>query len=306
MNATATEKLQFRNVDIHSIPILRKYLSMATSRTCDYTLAGIYMWAGYFHYKYAIAADTLFIKGVAENNLQLPAFSLPIGRLPLNESIRILREYCYERNKTLTLSAVPADIIQPLYEIGNITTQELTDWADYLYNAADLATLKDKPYNKKRNHINRFCSDNPGWQMEVITQRNIQEITDFYKTYGQPAVDSCYVTAVVEHDQTMRVLQNYFSLGFEGVALRTPSHGIVAFAIGEYCLDTLFVHIEKMRHDVSGAGETINKLFAEHMLKLHDITFINREEDVGDPGLRAAKMSYHPCSILKKYNVTFI
>ena len=44
-----------------------------------------------------------------------------------------------------------------------------------------------------------------------------------------------------------------------------------------------------MRHDVSGAGETINKLFAEHMLKLHDITFINREEDVGDPRTESRK-----------------
>jgi hypothetical protein len=60
-----------------------------------------------------------------------------------------------------------------------------------------------------------------------------------------------------------------------------------------------------MNHHINGAGETINKLFAEKMRRLHNVSYINREEDVGDPGLRKAKLSYHPAIILKKYNLTF-
>ena len=59
-----------------------------------------------------------------------------------------------------------------------------------------------------------------------------------------------------------------------------------------------------MNHDVAGAGETINKLFAEMMTNRHpEIIYINRQEDVGDPGLRHAKESYHPLKLLDKYNV---
>ena len=77
--------------------------------------------------------------------------------------------------------------------------------------------------------------------------------------------------------------------------LSTPADGIVAFTLGEVIGDTLYVHIEKMNHLVNGAGETVNKLFAELMTGHHpEVRYINREEDVGDPGLRHAKESYHP------------
>ena len=78
----------------------------------------------------------------------------------------------------------------------------------------------------------------------------------------------------------------------------------MAFTAGETVGDTLILHIEKMRHDISGAGEAINKLFAERMLSAHpEIVYINREDDSGDPGLRYAKESYHPEFKLRKYNV---
>ena len=59
-----------------------------------------------------------------------------------------------------------------------------------------------------------------------------------------------------------------------------------------------------MRHDVAGAGETVNRFFAARMLERHpELLYINREDDAGDPGLRYAKESYHPIYKLKKYNV---
>ena len=66
------------------------------------------------------------------------------------------------------------------------------------------------------------------------------------------------------------------------------------------------IHIEKMNHEVAGAGETINKLFAAEMLHRHPgLRYINREDDAGDPGLRYAKESYHPLRLLRKFNVRF-
>ena len=45
------------------------------------------MWAQYFSYSYAISGDTLFIKGVTEDDVTRPAFSLPIGAMPLDRAI---------------------------------------------------------------------------------------------------------------------------------------------------------------------------------------------------------------------------
>lgn len=115
------------------------------------------------------------------------------------------------------------------------------------------------------------------------------------------------VLADIEREQVMRVLDNYGAYPFEGVVLKTPADGMVAFAIGEVIGDTLYVHIEKMNHEVSGAGECINKLFAEYMLdKTPHLRYINREEAAGDPGLRKAKDSYHPAMLLEKFNVEML
>ena len=92
--------------------------------------------------------------------------------------------------------------------------------------------------------------------------------------------------------------------GFEGALLRDNSQQIVAFAFGEVHGDTLHVHIEKMRHDVNGAGAAVNKMYVELMMQRHgEIRYVNRQDDAGDEGLRRAKLSYNPAFILKKYNI---
>ena len=87
--------------------------------------------------------------------------------------------------------------------------------------------------------------------------------------------------------------------------LRDNNRHIVAFTIGEIIGDTLFTHIEKMDHSVPGAGESINRFFAQHITSRHpEVRYINREEDAGDEGLRQAKLSYHPAILLTKYDIT--
>ena len=76
----------------------------------------------------------------------------------------------------------------------------------------------------------------------------------------------------------------------------------IGFSIGEIINDTLFVHIEKALKQYSGAYETINFLFAQNAIT-PEVLYINREEDVGDVGLRKAKLSYNPIHILTKYNI---
>ncbi|MCM1503743.1 MAG: phosphatidylglycerol lysyltransferase domain-containing protein [Muribaculum sp.] len=296
--------IRFRPLTLDSVKVIRPLLEKSGSRTCDYTLAGLVMWADYFRYEYAVVDNTLFIKGVTENDVTRPAFSLPVGDLPLERSLAMIKDYCAATGERLVLSAVPEDRLPELYMLGACDIEELTDWADYLYEASDLAELPGKKYNKKRNHIHQFMLANPGYKVEPLTQDNIESVKEFYRQMELP-VDGAFVTAEVERGQVFRVLDNYEILPFEGIVLSTPEHGIVAFAIGEVIGDTLYVHIEKMDHRINGAGEMVNMLFASQVFKRGGIRYINREEDVGDEGLRRAKESYHPTAMLKKYNIVY-
>ena len=81
---------------------------------------------------------------------------------------------------------------------------------------------------------------------------------------------------------------------------------VCAFTIGDVKNDTLFIHVEKATRKTEGSYEMVNAMFARHIVENYpEIRFINREDDAGDMGLRMAKESYHPHSILKKYNILF-
>lgn len=277
--------------------------AMAGTRACDFTIGGIYMWTDYFRYTRCFLSDTMFIRGVNEDDTSLTAFSLPVGLMPLDRAVELLRGYCRRKEMPLRFSAVPEDRLDELTRLGARSVSELTDWADYIYDAESLASLRGKRYNKKRNHVNRFTADNPGWKLTPVAPADIPALLAFVDSLDEPQSPM----AQYERDMTRRLVgsMRHFPM-LTGAMLSTPGHGIVAFTLGEIIGDTLHLHIEKMRHDVAGAGEAINALFARHITALHpSIDFINRQDDSGDAGLRAAKESYHPVNRLRKYNVVF-
>lgn len=297
--------LRFKPMGLEDIPVIRPFLPIPGVRTCDFTIGGMMMWAGYFGYSYAILGDTLFVKGVTEDDVTRPAFSFPAGSMPLDSAVRVLRDYCRANGAMpLTFSAVPEEKVGALRSLGATEVRLLEDWQDYLYSAEALTTLSGKKLSKKRNHVNRFMAEHPDWRLAPLGPGNIEAAKEFYRDCRLPL--SKPALAEIERRQVMDVLENLDRYPFEGALLTVgPESRAVAFAIGEVAGDTLYVHIEKMAHDVSGAGEAINKLFAEMMCGRHrQIACINREEDTGDPGLRRAKESYRPLAMLRKYNVT--
>ncbi len=296
-------ELCFRPVDFDALPIINSFLQRECSRSCDYSIGGIYMWIDYFNYEYCIVADTLFIKGLSEDASRRPSFAVPIGSLPLGDAVDAVKAYCRRHGVEPLFSAVPDDKLDALCALGASEVTPLDDWADYIYTATDLATLTGKHYNKKRNHVNRFMTDNPHCTLEPLEGRALADADAFFAAL---AADSDDVMAEYERRQCADVLRHYGRYPFEGAVLRDESGAVVAFTAAEVIGDTLVIHIEKMNHDVAGAGETINKLFVAEMLHRHPgLRYINREDDAGDPGLRYAKESYHPLRLLRKFNVRF-
>lgn len=296
-------RLRFRPVTNDTLPLINTLLQDSTSRTCDYSIGGIFMWVDLFDYEYCVYRDTLFIKGVSENHPDRIAFSFPIGHLPLEESVALIVEYCDYYGIPTIFSAIPEDRIDYLLSVIDGEIEELDDWADYLYDAKELSALTGKRYNKKRNHVNRFLTENPHYLFEPLSSSLLPEVLLFHTgMHLNPECDTA--TAEYEKNECTRVLNRYSSYPFEGAVLRDETGEICAYTCGEIIGDTLYVHIEKMNHEVAGSGETINKMFASYMLQRHPaLKFINREEDCGDPGLRHAKESYNPVMRLRKFNL---
>lgn len=262
------------------------------------------MWVHYFSYSYCIYRNTLFIQGVSEEDMSRPAFSMPLGELPLPEAVELLRGYCRDNGLPLRFSAIPADCLDAFKSAGDWDIEPLADWSDYLYEAEGIATLSGKKYSKKRNHVNRFMLDNPDARLHAMTSADTDRVLEaFYRWDNTDEMES--LTAIEERDMTVNVMRHLENLpGFEGAYLDDGRGNIVAFTVGEVIGDTLYAHIEKMDHEVSGAGTVVFHLFVKAMMeKYPELRYANREEDVGDEGLRQAKMSYHPSAILQKYDL---
>lgn len=295
--------LEFKPISHADMEVIMPYLDMEKGRTTDFSYAGILMWVDYFNYEYAIADDTLFIKGVVENDTSKPAFSLPIGKLQLKESLEKIRDYCKSEGLTPELSAVPEYALPELEKAGISRIEPLDDWGDYLYDAEMLSTLTGKKMSKKRNHVNKFDSLYPDSHLLDMTPENVGMAIDFMEIID---AEGDLSPMAIEERRMTRKLLDMIKEGDSHLngAILMAGEEIAAFTIGDVKHDTLFVHVEKASRSFEGSYEKINKEFAARMrTKYPEIAYINREDDSGDEGLRRAKQSYHPVEILKKYNV---
>ena len=74
----------------------------------------------------------------------------------------------------------------------------------------------------------------------------------------------------------------------------------MAFTFGAPINDETFdVCVEKANTDIEGSYTMINNEFVSRLPEQY--IYINREEDLGLEGLRKAKLSYQPDTLLEKY-----
>jgi hypothetical protein len=109
-------------------------------------------------------------------------------------------------------------------------------------------------------------------------------------------------TLVAENNAISRVLYGWRNLdGITGGALLVDQI-IMAYTIAETMPDkSIIIHFEKACPDHKGSYQAINQIFLSNAPEGY--TIVNREQDLGDEGLRKAKLSYHPVDYIKKYQV---
>ncbi|MDP2970069.1 MAG: phosphatidylglycerol lysyltransferase domain-containing protein, partial [Deltaproteobacteria bacterium] len=92
-----------------------------------------------------------------------------------------------------------------------------------------------------------------------------------------------------------------FSNGVKGGVILIDGK-VEAFTLGEpFNSDTVVIHIEKANPAFEGLYSVINQTFLESHWS--GFTYVNREQDLGEEGLRKAKESYFPHRMINKYTI---
>lgn len=289
--------LTFEPINEDNILKTSDFFKYKLSRTSDYTIGAMYMWREFYETSYAIYDDMILYK---VKFLNRTTFTIPVGTGSMDRAMSALREYCIANDIPLWFCTVPVeckDFLINNYN-GTVPGEPSRDWSDYLYNAQDLATMAGRRYSGQRNHINKFKKLYPDYQYHKITPDNIHRVINFLNEY-QATFDKDSTLAREELARALELMPNIFKFKLPGGFIEVGDT-IVAMSVGEIIKDTLYCHIEKARREYEGSYQMIVKEFATNNIT-DEVKYINREEDVGDLGLRTSKLSYHPIDILDKY-----
>lgn len=291
----------FCQVRLIDKPIFTEHLHkmLFPPRLITYTFTNFYIWNHWDHFYWRLQNDALcLIADYPIGTALLP----PIA--PDQESFIRAMEYMMERfrswGRPLWFTELDSRICEMIQQTwpDRFLKEEYRPGGNYVYYQQDLASLKGKKYNGKRNHLNHFQKNNPDWQLSPITTELATRCRQQFHKWNdllhpddpELALEAVGVEQALEHLE---------ELGLSSAALLLHGEPI-AFTFGEALnADTFCIHVEKADSRIRGAYQAINQLFAEKYCQGY--TYINRAEDMGDPGQQKAKESYHPCHLERKY-----
>ncbi|RLC14788.1 MAG: hypothetical protein DRI57_13895 [Deltaproteobacteria bacterium] len=287
---------------------LKQFFDQQKYKLCAYSLPSVLVWASKIYQPCGtITDDRTLIVGVEFNAIYEEKRHLILPISPVRDhSPAELRDIAVKAGFS-RYSFVPADYIEKFgwSETGAFfEIKEHPELHDYIYFTDDLATLPGNKYSKKRNLIHQFEREYADRvQVEKITSATASECTDFLEKWceerdcvGDPEGLSC------EKQAAINALENTEILEMNGILLRVDNV-VSAFGIASHITDEMgALHFEKAFSHIKGLYQFFDNFCAKHLFKGYK--YINKESDMGVPGIAKAKKSYHPVMIIKSYDLT--
>ncbi|MFP4326158.1 MAG: DUF2156 domain-containing protein [Desulfonatronovibrio sp.] len=263
-----------------------------TSQTAsDFSFANIYGWAEEYGLEIAFDQELAWIR---QNNPE-KLYWAPVGKWDINWQKAISN--LPESRKIVRIPRQLALIWQD--QLPDMKIQSDRDHWDYLYSVPELIELKGNRFHRKKNLYNQFIK-NYDYTYVELGRKDIEEVLALQTEWclWKECEDSPALEA--ENKAIVRVLSRWEDLqGLFGGGIMVGSE-MVAYTVAEALSDsTVVIHFEKGCPGHKGVYQAINKLFLENSAGGYEL--VNREQDLGDPGLKKAKESYNPVSYLKKY-----
>lgn len=291
--------IQFQKLTPAHKAQFQQYLPQCEKRGCEYSFVNLNIWG---RQRAAFLDGFLVLFSQFD---RLSVYPFPLGQGNIKGVLDAIIHDARKRGIPCRISSMTADDCEQLEQLypGQFHFHTDRDDYDYVYCIEDLATLKGKRYQSKRNFVNRFHANCPDCQflpLDGSTEPAVREMVQKWyaaKKQADPLADFHLEQLALE-----RVLSQQQALGLEGLVLMEDGQAL-AMTIGSRLSDVTFdIHFEKALDGADGAYAAINWAFARYLKeKYPELRFLNREDDMGIPGLRKAKLSYHPHHLVEKY-----
>lgn len=285
--------LNFSKIELADQAKYNRHFDACDQTASDYTFTNLWGWAEEYDLSWAWDNQLVWLK----QNLPTPCYWAPVGNwhgidwqtklAPFHDGLPFVR---IPENLALIWQT----------EIKNLNIKESREHWDYIYNYSDLIELKGNKFHKKKNLLHQFQKQ---YNFRYLPLKGslikkallLQEDWCIWK--------NCEASAglLAENLVIERVLQKWSNLERLRGGVILIDDEMAAFTVGELVRpNTMVIHIEKGLGSYKGIYQAINQLF---LAGQSGIAVVNREQDLGNEGLRKAKLSYNPISFIKKFTM---
>ena len=289
--------LQYDQIQLEKQQEFLALLANCPQISSDYSFSNLFGWAEEYDLTWAWQDELVWIR----QSKPIQQCWAPIGPWETVDWADVFDHKC---EKGLGITRVPEKLADMWRStVGDrIEIEEERDNWDYLYSISELVELRGNRFHKKKNLVNQFK----------------KKYNFTYEPLGPDMIDpamamqadwcnwrDCESSDVLsaENRSVHKILANWEELADLIGGVLMVEDMIVAYTIAEkLSSDTIVIHYEKGCPDFKGVYQAINQMFLEHLEG--DFQWVNREQDLGEEGLRKAKLSYNPVGFLKKYRVT--
>jgi hypothetical protein len=273
-------------------PLLDQLCTNFQPRISELSFAGLYLFRTAHEYKLATVAGSIVVIGTGYDG---SVYFLP----PLGGDTTAALKVLFADG--LPLYGADEIFIDRYLSTYSVHITEMRDSFDYLYLREELALLPGSRFHKKKNRIHYFTSRHD-YTVDHFSDEHVNGCLTLLDRWQHSSRDESVRSLLLEVEATAEALRFSKSLGLTGIVIMV--NGVVAaFALGEQLnQETAVCHFEKADPFSEGLYQLVNREFAKNLFQ--DCTYLNREQDLGNTGLRSAKLSYHPVELVKKHLVT--
>jgi hypothetical protein len=298
-------------ITVENREILEEYLNGYEYKTSGLSFSAQYMWREINRFSWEIIGDYMCIAGIShlelEDGIILPFMFPPLTKTgeynkeSLRETILKAKEKFEAAGQPFSLRLVPFHLMEIIKEaVPEMSFLDDRPNYDYIYLTEDLIELKGRAYHGKKNHLNYFKKTYE-YEYVKLTSDMADDAMRFIAEFNsRKEVPEHEMEMLKMEEQAMEdVFRNLEAVGYSAGAILIDGK-IEAIAIGgQLGGNTITEHVEKANVEYRGLYQAINNEFCKHVAS--HAKYINREEDMGIPNLRKAKLSYKPVKLLEKY-----
>ena len=290
---------QFKDLTLENKPLCDQVFNHFPSQISEFTFTNLFIWRHTYQTRISRYQNFLcLLSEQGENSFFFP----PLGEGDVIECCQSILNYLGERVALPRIVRVPEAAATQIGERGSGMKAQLDrSQCDYVYLVQDLIELKGRKYHRKRNHIKQFQA-NYSYQYISLGLEWIPQCLQLQTEWCD--LRNCEANPGLRNESlaTKEAFTHFGELEVRGGAILINKK-VEAFTFGDPLNpETVVIHVEKANPAYEGLYPAINQAFLEH--EWPGYIYVNREQDLGEEGLRKAKESYFPHHLVNKYTIT--